>query len=53
MIKKIYKHENIAKIYTNKAYDNKPNFNLSDKLLIEPVISIRRNTNGKNRKVLR
>ena len=33
-----------------KAYDSKTIFNLLDKLHIEPVISIRKNANGRTRK---
>jgi hypothetical protein len=50
MIKEISKHHRIAKTYADKAYDSKTNFNLLDKLLIEPVISIRKNANGRTRK---
>jgi len=46
MIKEIFKHHNITKVYADKAYDSKTNFNLLDKLHIEPVISIRRNAIG-------
>jgi len=51
MIKEISKHHKIAKVYADKAYDSKTNFNLVDKMHIEPVISIRKNANGgRNRK---
>jgi len=51
MIKEISKNHRIAKIYADKAYDSKTNFNLLDKLHIEPVISIRKNANdGRTRK---
>lgn len=50
MIKEISKHHRIAKTYADKAYDSKTNFNLLDKMHIEPVISIRNNANGKTRK---
>ena len=50
MIKEISKHNNITKAYADKAYDSKTNFNLLDKLHIEPVISIRKNANGRTRK---
>jgi Transposase DDE domain len=49
MIKEISKHHNIRKTYADKAYDSKTNFNLLDKMHIEPVISIRKNANGKTR----
>jgi hypothetical protein len=50
MIKEISKHHNITKTYADKAYDSKINFNLLDKLNIEPVISIRKNANVKTKK---
>ena len=50
MIKEISKNHNITKAYADKAYDSKTNFNLLDKLHIEPVISIRKNANGRTRK---
>ena len=50
MIKEISKYHRIAKAYGDKAYDNKTNFNLLDKMHIEPVISIRKNANGRTRK---
>ncbi len=34
----------------NKAYDSTVNFNLLDKLHIEPIISVRKNASGKTRK---
>ena len=46
MIKEISKHNKITKVYADKAYDSTNNFNLLDKLHIEPVISIRKNANG-------
>ena len=50
MIKEISKNNNITKAYADKAYHSKTNFNLLDKLHIEPVISIRKNANGRTRK---
>jgi hypothetical protein len=50
MIKEISKHQNITKVYADKAYDSKTNFNLLHKMHIEPVISIRKNANGRTRK---
>ena len=50
MIKEISKHNKITKVYADKAYDCTTNFNLLDKLHIEPVISIRKNANGRTRK---
>jgi hypothetical protein len=50
MIKEISKHNKINKVYADKAYDCTTNFNLLDKLHIEPVISIRKNANGRTRK---
>ena len=50
MIKEISKHHNIRKTYADKAYDSKTNFDLLDKMHIEPVISIRKNANGGTRK---
>ena len=50
MIKEISQNNNITKVYADKAYDSKTNFNLLDKLHIEPVISIRKNANGRTRK---
>lgn len=50
MIKEISKHNKITKVYADKAYDCTTNFNLLDKLHIEPVISIRKNASGKTRK---
>ncbi|HJS63329.1 MAG TPA: transposase [Nitrososphaeraceae archaeon] len=50
MIKEISKHHNIAKVYADKAYDSTVNFNLLDKLHIEPVIYIRKNASGRTRK---
>ena len=49
MIKEISKHHNIRKTYADKAYDSTVNFNLLDKMHIEPVISIRKNANDKTR----
>ena len=46
MIKEIPQHNKITKVCADKAYDNTYNFNLLDKLHIEPVISIRKNANG-------
>jgi len=43
MIKEISKTNNIIKVYADKAYASKTNFNLLDKLHIEPAISIRKN----------
>jgi hypothetical protein len=50
MIKEISKNNNIAKVYADKAYDSTVNFNLLNKLHIEPVISIRKNASGRTRK---
>jgi len=50
MIKEISKNNNITKTYADKAYDSTVNFNLLDKLHIEPVISIRKNASGRTRK---
>jgi len=50
MIKEISKHYNITKVYADKAYDSQTNFNLLDKMHIEPVISIRKNASGRSRK---
>lgn len=50
MIKEISKHYKITKAYADKAYDSKTNFNLLDKMNIEPIISIRKNANGRTRK---
>jgi len=50
MIKEIFKNHRIAKTYADKAYDSKTNFNMLDKMHIEPVISIRKNANGRTRK---
>ena len=50
MIKEIFKHHNITKVYADKAYDSKTNFNMLDKMHIEPVISTRKNANGRTRK---
>ncbi|MDR4512759.1 MAG: IS5 family transposase [Nitrososphaeraceae archaeon] len=50
MIKEISKNNNITKVYADKAYDSKTNFNLLDKMHIEPVISIRNNASGRTRK---
>ena len=50
MIKEISKQQNITKAYADKAYESKFNFNLLDKMHIEPVISIRKNANGRTRK---
>jgi len=47
MIKEISKHHRIAKANVDKAYDSKANFNFLDKMQIEPVISIKKNTNGR------
>ena len=49
MIKEISKHHRIAKAYVDKAYDSKANFNFLDKMNIEPVISVRKNANGRTR----
>jgi hypothetical protein len=49
MIKEISKNNTITKAYADKAYDSTVNFNLLDKLHIEPIISIRKNANGKTR----
>jgi hypothetical protein len=50
MIKEISKNNNITKTYADKAYDSTVNFNLLNKLHIEPVISIRKNASGRTRK---
>ncbi|HJS64819.1 MAG TPA: transposase [Nitrososphaeraceae archaeon] len=50
MIKEISKNHRIAKTYADKAYDSKTNFNMLDKMYIEPVITIRKNANGRTRK---
>jgi hypothetical protein len=49
-IKEILKHHNITKVYADKAFDSTNNFNLLDKLLIEPVISIRKNASIRTKK---
>jgi Transposase DDE domain len=51
MIKEISKHNEITKVHMQiKHICCTTNFNLLDKLHIEPVISIRKNANGKTRK---
>ena len=50
MIKEISNNNNITKAYADKAYDSIVNFNLLDKLHIEPIISVRKNASGKTRK---
>ncbi|MGB9167398.1 MAG: IS5 family transposase [Nitrososphaeraceae archaeon] len=50
MIKEISNNKNITKAYADKAYDSTVNFNLLDKLHIEPIISVRKNASGKTRK---
>lgn len=50
MVKEISKNHRIAKTYADKAYDSKTNFNLLEKMHIEPVISIRKNASGRTRK---
>lgn len=47
MVKEISKNNNLTKAYTDKTHDSTVNFNLLDKLHIEPVISIRKNPNDK------
>lgn len=49
MIKEISRDNNITKVYADKAYDSKANFNFLDKMQIEQVISIRKNANGRTR----
>ncbi len=46
LIKEI-SNNNITKLYADKSYDSTNNFNLLDKLHIEPVIYIRKNASGR------
>jgi hypothetical protein len=43
LIKESAKKHDIDKVYGDKAYDNRKNFNILDEINAEPAISIRKN----------
>ncbi len=40
---------NVDKVYVDKAHDNRRNFNLLDRLDVEPIIAIRNNASTRPR----
>ena len=49
LVRESTKKYNIDKVYADKAHDNRRNFNLLDRLNVEPVIAIRNNASTKAR----
>jgi len=48
LVKESSKKYNIDKVYADKAHDNRRNFNLLDRLNVEPVIAIRNNASTRS-----
>jgi len=49
LVRESFKKYNIDRVYADKAHDNRRNFNLLERLDIEPVIAIRNNATTKER----
>ncbi len=49
LVRESFKKYNIDKVYVDKAQDNRRNFNLLERLDIEPVIAIRNNASTRER----
>ena len=46
LIKESAKKHDVDKVYGDKAYDNRKNFNILDEINAEPAISIRKNASS-------
>jgi hypothetical protein len=46
LIKESAKKHDIGKVYGDKAYDNRKNFNILDEINAEPAISTRKNADS-------
>jgi hypothetical protein len=51
LVKEAAKKFKIDKVHADKAHDNRKNFNLLDKLNVEPAIEIRKNASARARDV--
>jgi Transposase DDE domain len=49
LVRESFKKYNIDKVYADNAHDNRRNFNLLDRLNIQPVIAIRNNASTRDR----
>ena len=49
LVRESSKKYNIDKVYADKAHDNRRNFNLLDRLDVEPIIAIRNNASTRGR----
>jgi Transposase DDE domain len=49
LVKESAKNHNVEKVYGDKAYDNRRNFNILGDINAEPAISIRKNTSTKSK----
>ena len=47
LVRESFRKYNIDKVYADKAHDNRRNFNLLDRLNVQPVIAIRNNASTK------
>ena len=49
LVKEAASKYNIDKVYEDKAYDNRNNFNILDKINAEPTIKIRKNASARSK----
>jgi Transposase DDE domain len=49
LVRESSKKYNIDKVYADEAHDNRRNFNLLDRLDVEPIIAIRNNASTRAR----